>query len=157
MPFVFEGQSNSINKRYAIVVSRFNEFISQRLLDGCLSELARWGVKDKDIKVVWVPGAFEIPVVALQMAKLKSINCVICLGAVIKGETFHFELVAKEAACGIQQVALITQKPIIFEVLATKTIEQAYRRAGRRGPNKGVDAARAGVAMVSLMSSLKGK
>ncbi|MCR4338029.1 MAG: 6,7-dimethyl-8-ribityllumazine synthase [Candidatus Omnitrophica bacterium] len=142
------------NKKYAVVASRFNEFITQRLLEGCLGEFARRGVPSKNVQVVWVPGAFEIPVVALKLAKQKSIAAVICLGAVIRGETIHFELVAKGAARGITQAALIAQKPIIFGVIATDTVNQAYARSESKGDNKGKDAAATAIEMANIIESI---
>ncbi len=147
-------KSRSIKKTYAIVASRFNEFITKRLLDGCLDEFKKLGVKKDQIKVFWVPGAFDIPVVALKLAQKKSINAVVCLGAVIRGETYHFELVAKGAAQGITQAALVTGKPVILGVLTTDTVNQAYARAEEKGDNKGRDAARAAVEMVSVLEKV---
>lgn len=147
-------KSRSIKKTYAIVASRFNEFITKRLLDGCLDEFKKLGVKKDQIKVFWVPGAFDIPVVALKLAKKKSINAVVCLGAVIRGETYHFELVAQGAAQGITQAALTTGKPVILGVLTTDTVNQAYVRAEEKGDNKGRDAARAAVDMVSVLEKV---
>lgn len=144
--------SKKSNKKIGIVVSRFNEFITQRLLDGCLKELSAQGVKKKDITVAWVPGAFEIPVTALRFAKKRSIDAVICLGAVIKGETIHFELVAEGAALGISKVSLVTGKPVIFGVVATDTVNQAYARSEEDGDNKGSDAAQAAVEMIDTLS-----
>ena len=141
--------------RIGVVVSRFNDFVSKLLLDGCLRELNHLGVQEKAITVVWVPGAYEIPLVALKLAKNKSIDGVICLGAVIRGETAHFDLVAQGAAQGIMHVNMTTEKPVIFEVLATQTVDQAYKRAGRGGTNKGITAARAVVDMIHLMKHLK--
>lgn len=150
--------ANTINKkkvktvRIGVVVSRFNEFISQQLLDGCLAELLRNGIKKKDIKVVWVPGAFEIPVTALKLAKTRSVDSVICLGSVIRGETSHFELVSQGAMQGIMQVGLMTGKPVIFEVLSTDTVELALKRADVAGMNKGSVAASAALEMVKVLS-----
>ena len=142
------------NKRFGIVVSKFNEFITKRLLKSCLDELARSGVADKNITVVWVPGSIEIPVTALKLAEKKTIDAVICLGAVIRGETFHFELVARGACEGIVQVALLTKKPVIFGVITTETVDQAYQRSEEKGDNKGRDAAQAAMAMVNLLAKI---
>lgn len=150
----YEGKNNGQDLRVAIVVSRFNDFITKKLLDACLDELFKNKVKKKNVSVCWVPGAFEIPPVALKMAKKKTIDAVICLGAVVKGETYHFELVAQGAANGIAQVALTTGKPVIFEVLSTYTLEQAYRRAEEDGDNKGRDAALAAIEMFNLLNQL---
>jgi 6,7-dimethyl-8-ribityllumazine synthase len=139
-----------ITHQFAIVASCFNDYITKRLLKGCLIELKRLGVPSSYITTVWVPGAFEIPVTALKLAQKKNIDGVICLGAVIRGETIHFELVAQNAARGILEASLATQKPIIFGVLSTETVEQAYRRSEDKGDNKGRDAARAVVDMANL-------
>ena len=141
-------------KRYGIVVARFNDFITKRLLNGCLKELKRCGVKDNALTVVWVPGSFEIPLVALKLAKKKSIDAVICLGAVIRGETLHFDLIARAVARGIAQSALLTEKPVIFGVLTTDTIKQAYKRSEPKGDNKGKDAAASAIAMANLLEQL---
>ncbi|HQP10805.1 MAG TPA: 6,7-dimethyl-8-ribityllumazine synthase [Candidatus Omnitrophota bacterium] len=146
-----KGTENGRGKKIAVVASRFNEFITQRLLDGCLQELERCHVGEGDITVAWVPGTFEIPVVAKKFAKRKDVHGVICLGAVIRGETTHFELVAHGGAQGIMQVALETEKPVIFGVLAVDTVEQAYKRSDDSGDNKGRDAALAAVEMIDVM------
>ena len=138
--------------RIGVVVSRFNEFISQKLLDGCLTELLRNGIKKKDIKVVWVPGAFEIPVTALKLVKSKRVDSVICLGSVIRGETNHFELVSQGVMQGIMRVGLLTGKPVIFEVLSTDTVDLALKRADVNGMNKGSVAASAALEMVKVLS-----
>ena len=138
-------------RKLAIVVSQFNDFVTRRLLNGCLKELKSKGLKDSDLTIVWVPGAFEIPLVALTLAKKKSIQAVICLGAVIRGETLHFELVARGTAQGITQAALMTGKPILFGVLSTDTIDQAYKRSEAKGDNKGKDAAQAALSMIDLL------
>ena len=151
---VIQGSFKIKGKKIAIVVSRFNEFITQRLLDGCLKELLRLGVEKNEITVAWVPGAFEIPVAALKFACKKNIDAVICLGAIIRGETIHFDLVAQAAARGISQVSLTTGKPVIFEVLATETLEQAYKRSQKNKENKGAQAARNAVEMVDLLEQI---
>ena len=138
-------------KRIGIVVSLFNDYITKRLLTGCLNELSRTGVKKKDITVISVPGSFEIPVTACQLARKKNIDAVICLGAVIRGETLHFDLVAQGAAQGIMQASLLTGKPVIFGVLATNTMDEAYKRADEKGGNKGADAAQAALAMIGVL------
>ncbi|MFA5088759.1 MAG: 6,7-dimethyl-8-ribityllumazine synthase [Candidatus Omnitrophota bacterium] len=147
-------RGNTKGKKFAIVVSRFNDFITKKLLAGCLDELYQHGVRKNDITVIWVPGAFEIPVVALRAAKKKTIHAVICLGAVIRGETMHFDLVARAAAEGIGQVSLLTNKPVIFGVLATDTVAQAYARSQERGSNKGRDAAQAAMEMAGLFAKI---
>ncbi len=149
---IIKGQFNKgRGKKIAIVVSRFNEFITRRLLTGCLDELIRCGVSKSNITVAEVPGAYEISIVALKFAKKKNIDAVICLGAVIRGETLHFDLVAQGAAQGIMQVSLNTGKPIIFEVLATETIDQANRRSEEKGDNKGRDAANTALEMIEVL------
>lgn len=148
---ILEGSIKSKGRRYGVVVSRFNDFITKRLLDGCLKELRRCGVKDKEITVIWVPGAFEIPLAARRLNEKKSIDAVICLGAVIRGETLHFDLIARAASQGITQVALLTKKPAVFGVLTTETLDQAYKRSEEKGDNKGRDAARTAIEMVNLL------
>ncbi len=145
-----QGHYQVRGKHFGIVISRFNEFITQRLLQGCLQELRRHNIKDNQITIVWVPGSFEIPIVALKLAKRKSIDVVICLGAVIRGETIHFDLVAQAAATGILKASLITEKPIIFGVITTDNVSQAYQRSKKKGPNKGQDAAQAALEMISV-------
>lgn len=140
--------------RIGIAVSRFNEYITRRLLDGCLDELAKNGVAKTDVTVVWVPGSFELPVAALKLAKRKDVDAVICLGAVIKGETIHFELVAQGAAQGIMQVGLMTAKPVIFGVLAADTVNQAQARAQAKGDNKGRDAAQSALEMIKALKQI---
>ena len=143
------------NKKIAIVVSRFNEFVTHRLLQGCLKELQRSGVKNSQIAMSWVPGSMEIPVAALKWAQKKNVDAVICLGAVIRGETYHFELVANETARGIMDVSLKTAKPIIFGVLSTNTIEEANQRSRLdRGENKGRDAAQTALEMLGVLSKI---
>ena len=151
MARIIQGQQKSNGKRYGIVVSKFNDFITRRLLEGCLKELHRLGVRDSEITVVYVPGSFEIPVAALKLAKKKTVHAVICLGAVIRGETLHFDLVAQGAAKGIGEVALLTGKPVIFGVLATDTVVQAEKRSTLKGDNKGLEAARSAVEMANLL------
>lgn len=144
-------------QKIAIVVSKFNEFITKRLLDGCLKELKRLGARDRDITIAEVPGSLEIPVAALKCARKKSIDAVICLGAVIRGETIHFDLVAHNAARGIAQVSLLTGKPVIFGVLAVDTVNQAYKRSEAKGDNKGRDAAAAAVEMIEVLNKIRRK
>jgi 6,7-dimethyl-8-ribityllumazine synthase len=141
--------------RIAIVASRFNDFITKKLLSACLMELKHRGLKESQVTTVWVPGSFEIPVTALKLAKRKNIDAVICLGAVIRGETYHFEVVANECARGIMEVALTTAKPIIMGVLTTDTVAQAQARAGGKGgTNKGRDAALNALEMIALLKEL---
>ncbi len=139
----------------AIVASSFNDFITKRLLSACLLELERQGISQKQITTLWVPGSFEIPLVALRLAKRNDIDAVICLGAVIRGETYHFEVVANECARGMMEVSLRTVKPVIMGVLTTDTVAQAQARAGDKGRNnKGSDCARAVVEMMTLLKQL---
>ena len=149
--------SCSSKPKFAIVTAKFNETISAKLLKGCLDEFSRQGVCECEIQVVWVPGAFEIPAVALKLAQKKNVRGVICLGAVIKGQTLHYDLVARECARGIMDVSLRTGKPVIFEVLAADTIGLCEARAkeGDRD-NKGASAARAALAMAGTFNDLRG-
>ncbi len=141
-------------KKFAIAVSRFNEFISTNLLDGCVDTLTRHGVQDGAVDVVWVPGAFEIPLVALKLAKSKKYDAVICLGTVIRGSTPHFEFVAGEAAKGVAKISLDTSVPCIFGVITADTLEQAIERAGTKDGNKGRDAAISAIEMANLMGKI---
>ena len=141
--------------RIAIVASSFNDFITKGLLKACLMELKRQGLDDKQITTVWVPGAFEIPLAALKFAKRKDIDAVICLGAVIRGETYHFEVVSNECARGMMEASLMAAKPVIMGVLTTDTVAQAQARAGSKsGNNKGREAARDALQMIALLKEL---
>ena len=151
MAKIIKGTQGGRGKRIAIVASKFNDFITQRLLEGCLAELIRCNVKRSDITIAWVPGAYEIPLAAQTLAKRKDVDGIICLGAVIRGETIHFELVAQGAAQGAMQVSLTTGKPVIFEVLAVETVDQAYKRSEEKGDNKGKDAALAAIEMIDVV------
>lgn len=155
MAEMIEGKPGGKGKKIGVVVSRFNDFVTRRLLEACLKELARRGVNPRGITVVWVPGSFEIPLVALKLAKKKSTDAVICLGAVIRGETLHFDLVAEAAARGIARVSLLCEKPVIFGVLTTDTVEQAYKRSQEKGDNKGRDAAVAALEMIDVLKGLQ--
>lgn len=150
MPKILEGHLNGAGQRFGIVVSRFNEFVTCRLLDGALDGLIRHGVRDEDITVAWVPGAFEIPLLAKKMARKGEYDAIICLGTVIRGATPHFDYVAAEVSKGAAAVALDTGVPIAFGVLTTETIEQAIERAGAKVGNKGYDAALSAIEMVNL-------
>ena len=154
MPQTIEGKLVSKGKKYGIVVARFNEFISSKLLGGALDALERHGVGEDEITVAWTPGSFEIPVVAKKMAESGTYDAVIALGAVIRGNTPHFDYVANEVSKGVAHVALATGVPILFGVLTTDTIEQAIERAGTKAGNKGFDAACAAIEMVNLMEQL---
>ncbi len=150
MPRYIEGKLKGDGKKIAVVVSRFNDFITSRLLDGALDGLARTGVADDDVTVVRVPGSFEIPLAAKRLAASGRYNAVICIGAVIRGETPHYEHVAREVTKGIAQSSLELDVPIVYGLLTTDTIEQAVERAGSKGGNKGFDAALTAVEMASL-------
>ncbi|MDD3374649.1 MAG: 6,7-dimethyl-8-ribityllumazine synthase [Candidatus Omnitrophica bacterium] len=154
MAKIIKGDLKGKGIKLGVVVSQFNDFITSKLLDGCLEELSKNGVKKTDATVVFVPGAWEIPVVALQLAKNKNIDGVICLGAVIRGETAHFDFVARGACDGIQKVALSTGKPVVLGVLTTDTIDQAYKRSNENN-NKGCDVAKAVLEMVDVFKKLK--
>jgi len=151
---VHEGSLQGEGLRIAIVCGRFNDFIVSRLLDGATGALTRHGVADADITVAWVPGAFEIPVTARQLAASGSFDAVITLGAVIRGATAHFEHVAGQAAAGVQRAAVDTGVPVIFGVLTTDTIEQCIERAGTKLGNKGAEAAVAAIEMATLLKEL---
>ena len=154
MPKTIEGKLVSKGKKYGIVVSRFNEFISNKLLAGALDALNRHGVADDLITVAWTPGAFEIPLVAKKMAESGKVDAVIAVGAVIRGGTPHFDYVANEVSKGIAHVSLSTRVPVLFGVLTTDSIEQAIERAGTKAGNKGYDAAVAAIEMVNLMGQI---
>ncbi len=154
---VFEGHIKGEGVRIGVVVSRFNEFISGKLLSGARDSLTRHGVDSADVSVAWVPGAMEIPLVAQRMARSGDYDVVICLGAVIRGGTPHFDYVASEVAKGVAMVQLETGVPVIFGVLTTDTIEQAVERAGTKSGNKGWDAAVSALEMVDLLRSIEGK
>jgi len=148
-----EGDLQATGKKFGIVVSRFNSFIAERLLDGALDTLQRSGTADDDIEVARVPGAFEIPLMAQKMVKSGRYDAVICLGAVIRGATSHYELVANEAAKGIAQVSLEHEIPLVFGVITTDTIEQAIERAGSKAGNKGSEAASVAIEMVNIFQN----
>ncbi len=150
----FEGNLQAQGKKFGIVVARFNSFIAERLLEGAMDTLVRSGADDNDIEIVRVPGAYEIPLVAQQMARSERYDAIICLGAIIRGSTPHFDFVANEAAKGIAQASMEAGLPIIFGVLTTDTIEQAIERAGTKAGNKGSDCAAAAVEMVNLLTQL---
>ena len=152
---VKEGKLIAQGLRFGIVVARFNEFISSKLLGGALDALRRHGCEDDQIQVAWVPGAFEIPLVAKKMAQSGKFDAVLCLGAVIRGSTPHFDYVASEVAKGVAQVGLSTDVPTIFGVLTTDTIEQAVERAGTKAGNKGAEAAVTGIEMANLLRELE--
>lgn len=154
MPRVIEGDLIATGLRVAVVVSRFNEFITSKLLGACVDTLRRHGAEDDAIDVYWVPGAYEIPFIARKAADSKQYDAVVCLGAVIRGATSHYDLVCSEAAKGIAGVANDTGVPTIFGVVTTDTIEQAVERAGTKAGNKGADAAMAAIEMANLTKAM---
>ena len=151
----YEGKLVGKGFKFAIVISRFNEFISSKLLSGALDTLKRHDVQEEDIEIFWVPGSFEIPVVAKKIATKKRHNAVICLGAVIKGATPHFDYVASEVSKGIAKVGLDLEMPIMFGIITANNIEQAIERAGTKAGNKGSDAASGALELVNLMKQIK--
>jgi len=155
MANVFEGKLSAEGLRFAIVVSRFNSFITERLLAGAMDALTRTGADPALVDVVKVPGSWEVPLAAGEVARQHRYDAVICLSAVIRGETPHFDYVAAEAAKGVAQVAVETGVPVAFGVLTTNTLEQAIDRAGAKGGNKGFDAAMTAVEMANLLRSLR--
>ena len=154
MPRTIEAKLLAEGKKFVLIVSRFNDFISDRLMSGAIDALLRSGAKDKDIDIVKVPGAFEIPMVAKKMALKKTYDAIICLGAVIRGATPHFEYVSAEVSKGIAMVSLESTVPVIFGILTTDSIEQAIERAGSKGGNKGWQAAISAVEMANLMDEI---
>lgn len=146
----YSAELTSVGKKYAVVVARFNHFITDRLVEGCLDTLKRHGVKDEEIEIIRVPGAFEIPLAAKKASK-KDYDAIITLGAVIRGDTPHFDYVCAEVSKGVANVSLNTGKPIIFGVITTDTIDQAIQRAGVKSGNKGSDAALSAIEMANLI------
>ena len=151
---ILEGKVVAQGMKVGIVASRFNSFIVQKLLDGAVDGLVRHGVAEEDITAAWVPGAFEIPIVAKQMAESGKYDAVICVGAVIRGSTSHYELVCSEVAKGVAQVSLQTGVPVLFGGITTENIEQAIERAGSKAGNKGYDCALSAIEMVNLRKQL---
>ena len=151
---IYEGKLISRDIKIGIVAARFNEFIVAKLLSGCQDGLLRHGVRDEDIAVAWVPGAFEIPLAAQAMAKSGKYDAVIALGAVIRGATSHYDYVCAEVSKGVAQAALSTGVPVLFGVLTTDTIEQAIERAGTKAGNKGAECAQGAIEMVNLLRSM---
>ena len=149
-----EGNLIDNGGKYAIVISRFNEFIGSKLLSGAVDGLIRHGVDEENIHIVWVPGAFEIPLIAKKTAKSNKYSAVICLGAVIKGSTDHYNYVCAEVSKGIASVSLETEVPVIFGVLTTDNIEQAVERAGTKAGNKGYDVAVSAIEMSNLLKQI---
>lgn len=151
MPKIIEANLQAEGKKFALVVSRFNDFITDKLLGGAVDGLLRSGARDKDVEIVKVPGAFEIPLIAKKMAATGRFNAIICLGAVIRGTTPHFEYVSAEVSKGIANVGLESEIPVIFGIVTTDTIEQAIERAGTKAGNKGWDAAITAIEMANLI------
>jgi 6,7-dimethyl-8-ribityllumazine synthase len=154
MPKLIEGKLVAKGMKFGIAASRFNDFICGRLIEGAVDALTRAGADEKDIHIYKVPGAFELPLVAKKLAKSGRFDAVICLGAVIRGATPHFEYISAEVSKGIANVGLETEVPVAFGVLTTDTIEQAIERAGTKGGNKGFDAALAAIEMVNLVKQI---
>lgn len=154
MPNIIQGHLSAKGRTFAIVVSRFNEFITSKLLEGALDCLYRHGALETQIDIVWVPGSFEIPLAASKLAQSQKYNAVICLGALIRGATPHFEYIAAEATKGIATASLQSQVPVSFGVLTTENIEQAIERAGTKSGNKGWDAALSAIEMADLFTKL---
>jgi 6,7-dimethyl-8-ribityllumazine synthase len=151
MPNVYEGKLLAEGKKFSIVASRFNDFITDKLVGGAIDALVRCGARDEDIDIVKVPGSFEIPIMAKKLASKGHYNAVICLGAIIRGATPHFDYVAAEASKGIAVVGLESQLPVVFGIVTTDTIEQAIERAGTKAGNKGWSAAMTAVEMANLI------
>ena len=154
MPHIIQGDLSGKGLKFGIVAARFNDFITSRLLEGAIDGLQRHGVAEADIEVLKVPGAYEIPLAAKMLAKSKKYNAIICLGAVIRGATPHFEYVSAEVSKGAAMVSMETGLPVIFGVLTTDTIEQAVERAGTKSGNKGWDAALSAIEMANVMKQM---
>lgn len=152
MPNVIEGKLLGKGKKFALVVSRFNDFITEKLVSGAVDALVRTGVEDGDIDIMKVPGAFEIPLIAKRAAAAKRYDAIVCLGAVIRGSTSHYDYVCAEVSKGVAQVSMESQVPVIFGVITTDTIEQAIERAGTKAGNKGWSAAMAALEMANLVN-----
>jgi 6,7-dimethyl-8-ribityllumazine synthase len=155
MPEIIEGKISAEGFRFAVLVSRFNDFISSKLVEGAMDALKRHGGNEDQVSLIKVPGAFEIPLAAKKLAESGKYNAIICLGAVIRGSTPHFDYVAAEVSKGIAQVALESKVPVTFGVLTTDNLEQAIERAGSKSGNKGWDAAMAAMEMVNLFKEIK--
>lgn len=154
MSRVFEGRLSGQGRRFGIVVSRFNEFVSLRLLEGAMDCLRRHGAGDDDITVVWVPGAFDIPMLAKRMGDSGTYDAIVCLGTIIRGETPHFDFVAAEAAKGVAHAAMQTGVPTVFGIVTADTLEQAIDRAGAKAGNRGWDAAQSALELADLYSRM---
>lgn len=151
----FEGKLVADGLQFGVVVSRFNEFITNKLLSGCLDSLTRHGADTEKVDIAWVPGAFEIPLIAQQMARSGKYDAVICLGAVIRGATPHFDMIAAEMTKGIAMAGLTSNVPVIYGVITSDNIEQAVERAGTKMGNKGFDAANSAIEMANLINTLQ--
>lgn len=154
MANVIQGMLTTQNEKYCIVIARFNEFIGSKLLSGAIDELTRHGVDENNIDVIWVPGAFEIPLITQKAAKSNKYDAIITLGAIIKGSTAHFDFVASELSKGIASVSLQYSVPVMFGVLTCDNLEQAIERAGTKAGNKGSEAAKCAIEMVSLTKQI---
>lgn len=157
MPKIIEGILISSKLKFAIIVSRFNEFITKRLRDGAIDALIRHGVKERSIDLIYCPGAFEIPQVAQRLTRTHKYDAIICLGCIIRGDTPHFEYISASTAIGIMQVSLNANIPIVFGVLTTESLEQAIERAGSKSGNKGAEAAIAAIEMANLWKKIPDK
>lgn len=151
---LFEGMLLGKGLKFALVISRFNDFITRKLLEGAQDALLRHGVNEEDIDVAWVPGSFEIPLAAKKLAQTRKYHAVICLGAVIRGDTPHFEYIAAEVTKGIAKVSLDAELPVVYGVITAENLEQAIERAGTKAGNKGFDAAVEAIEMANLMRSI---
>ncbi len=152
---ITQGSLIGSKKRFCLIASRFNDFVTKRLVDGATDALLRRGVKEEDIELVWTPGSFELPLVAKAVAESKRAHAIVCLGAIIKGETPHFDYIAAETAKGIAQVGLASGIPTIFGIVTADTLEQAIQRAGAKEGNKGAQAAESAIEMANLLEQLK--
>jgi len=152
---VIEGNLIAKGKKFGIVASRFNDFLTKELVSGCVDTLIRHGAVDQDVTIIWVPGAFEIPAIAQKLAKTKDYNALICLGTIIRGATPHFDYIASEATKGIAKVSLDAGLPVILGIITADTIEQAVERSGTKDGNKGRDAALSAIEMVNLIERIK--
>ncbi|MFH1354793.1 MAG: 6,7-dimethyl-8-ribityllumazine synthase [Candidatus Omnitrophota bacterium] len=152
---ILEGNLIAKGKKFGIIASRFNESITKELISGCIDTLVRHGAEEKDLVVTWVPGAFEIPLIAQKIAKSRTHDAVVCLGTVIRGSTPHFDYIAAEVSKGIAKVSQDTGIPVVFGVITADTIEQAIERAGSKEGNKGRDAALSAIEMANLLTQIK--
>ncbi len=154
MTKITQGMMDASGKKFGLIASRFNEFITSKLIGGAVDELVRHGAREEEIEVVWVPGAFEIPATARRLARKKRYDAIVCLGCVMRGDTPHFDYIAAEVSKGIASVGLEAEIPVVFGVLTTDTLEQSIERAGAKGGNKGSEAARAAIELVSLYGQI---